>query len=228
LTQKRTIDDSSSLKKGRKHEKISTIISFNNQCINGICRVNHLLGQGDNAAGDAGNFFTKINPRFSLSAFVPQLGPIKEMYLATLYKGFNGGEDYYVGIGTDLAIPFFDMFSANLYSMMETTQDGDDVKFENAGFVFAINWYTKVYEFNKNFNLSYQGWSDYGFGNSYKEDMGDPNTADEFQMFNGFFWNYNNWSLSTSVKLHNHFMYSEADFGENDATSFFFGLHRRF
>lgn len=199
--------------------------------------VNHVLGLGDNAVvGDdatgysrnAGDFFTKISPRFSLSKFVPMMGPVKELYVATRYKGFNGGDDYAVGIGSDLAIPFFDMFSANFYQVLVSANDGEDPSFENAGFVFAVNWYTKIYEMSEVMNVTYQGWSDYGFANSYTEDMGDPHTADEFQMFNGFFFNYQKWSASASVKLHNHFMYSEADFGENDAISYFFGLHRRF
>ena len=199
--------------------------------------VNHVLGLGDNAVtGDdtngytrnAGDFFTKISPRFSLGKLIPAFGPVKELYLATRYKGFDGGDDYAVGIGSDLKIPFFNMFSANLYHVMQSSNDGKDASFENAGFVFSINWYTKVYQFNKKFNLTYQGWSDYGFANKFSDDMGTPHTADEFQMFNGFFWNFDKWSISTSVKLHHHFMYSEASFGNPDQTSLFFGLHRRF
>ena len=193
--------------------------------------VNTFMGMGDDPQGKQGSFFTKISPRFSLSKFVPAMGPVKELFVATQYKGFNGGADYYAGLGSSLAIPFFDMFNANFFMMMEHVNDPDDAdktKFENAGFVFAINWYTKIYEMNEMMNVTYQGWSDYGFANAYTDDMGDPHTADEFQMFNGFFFNYNKWSVSASLKLHNHFMYSEADFGENDAMSYFFGLHRRF
>jgi len=147
--------------------------------------VNHVLGMGDNAVTDntrnAGDFFTKISPRFSLAKVVPAFGPVKELYLATRYKGFNGGDDYAIGLGSDLKVPFFDMFSANLYQVLLSANDGEDASFENAGFVFAINWFTK-----------------------------------------------DKWSLSTSVKLHHHFMYSEASFGNPDETSFFFGLHRKF
>ncbi len=199
--------------------------------------VNHVLGLGDNAVlGDAtngytrnaGDFFTKISPRFSLNKLVPSFGPVKELYVATRYKGFNGGDDYAIGIGSDLKVPFFNMFSANFYHVLQSSNDGEDASFEDAGYVFAINWYTKLYQFNKKFNVTYQGWSDYGFANSFTDDLGAPHTADEFQMFNGFFWNFDKWSLSTSVKLHHHFMYSEADFGNPDETSLFFGLHRRF
>ena len=57
------------------------------------------------------------------------------------------------------------MFNANFFMMMEHVNDPDDAdktKFENAGFVFAINWYTKIYEMNEMMNVTYQGWSDYG------------------------------------------------------------------
>jgi nucleoside-specific channel-forming protein len=193
--------------------------------------VNTFMGLGDDPQGKQGSFFTKINPRFSLKGFVPEMGPVKELYVATQYKGYNGGANYYAGLGSDLAIPFFERFSANFYMMMEHVNDPDDADktmFENAGFVFAINWYTTLYKFDDMMNVSYQGWSDYGFANAYTEDMGDPRTADEFQMFNGFFFNYNKWSVSASLKLHNHFMYTDASFGNHDAMSYFFGLHRRF
>ncbi|MCK4956638.1 MAG: hypothetical protein KAS49_03315 [Candidatus Cloacimonetes bacterium] len=193
--------------------------------------VNHFVGQGDNAVGNQGNFFTKIKPRISLNKFVPKFGPVNELYIATVYKGFNGGESYWVGLGTDLQIPFIESFSANFYAVakhIDDASDKDKTDFKKAGFVVAINWFTTLYKFNDDFNVSYQGWSDFGFANSYAEDMGAPNTADEFQMFNGFFWNYEKWSLSTSVKLHNHFMYSESTLGTHDEISYFFGLHRRF
>jgi len=191
---------------------------------------NHIFGQGENAFGaespaNSGDFFTKINPRFSLTKLMGRekcFGPIKESYIAAVYKGFNGGENYYIGIGTDLAIPFFDMFSLNLYQKIDNTSFGADM--EPAGFVAMINWYTNVKKFSDDFNLTYQGWSDFGFANTYSEDNGGE--ATEWQMFNGFFWNYKKWSLSTNVKLHKNFLYSSAN--NHDATSFFFGLHRRF
>jgi len=191
---------------------------------------NHIFGQGENAFGmdspaNAGDFFTKINPRFSLNFLSKdgiKFGPVKEIYLASVYKGFNGGENYYFGIGTDLTIPFFDMFSLNFYQKIDNTSFGAEM--EPAGFVAMINWFTNVKKFNENFNLTYQGWSDFGFSNTYSEDNGGE--ATEFQMFNGFFWNYAKWSLSTSVKLHNNFLYSSMN--NHDATSYFFGLHRRF
>lgn len=192
--------------------------------------VNHFLGQGENAWGlehpaIAGDFFTKINPRISLNFLKKdgiKFGPVKELYLGAVYKGFNGGECYYYGIGSDLDIPLFDMFSLNLYSKIDN--DGFGADMEAAGYVVMINWFTNVYRFSENFNLSYQGWSDIGFANSWSEDNGGE--ATEFQMFNGLFWNYQKWSLSTSVKLHNNFLYKSLN--EHNATSIFVGLHRRF
>jgi nucleoside-specific channel-forming protein len=202
--------------------------------------VEHIFGIRDEeqrGGMSPGSFFMKINPRFSLASFIPELGPVKEMYLATQYKGWNGGDNYYVGIGTDLAVPFFDMFSFNFYKMFQHVDElndaGDEfeVKFEDAGFVAAINWYTNLYRFSEDFNVTYQGWSDFGFANKWSEDMGAitdkyDHVATEWQMFNGFFWNYQKYSFSTSVKLHNNFLYT--DLPTHDAISFWFGLHRRF
>lgn len=201
--------------------------------------VNHLFGirDDDKAGTSPGNFFMKINPRFSLSSFVPAMGPVKEVYLATQYKGWNGGDNYYAGIGTDIDFPGLERFSFNFYKMFQHTDEMDEegeyeVKFEDAGWVAAINWYTTLKKFNENFNVSFQGWSDFGFGNTYSEDQGEffpegpSHVATEWQMFNGFFWNYGKWSFSTSVKLHNNFLYTDLD--THDAVSGWFGLHRRF
>ncbi len=202
--------------------------------------VEHIFGIRDeeqNGGNSAGSYFMKINPRFSLSALIPAMGPVKEVYLATQYKGYCGGDNYYVGLGTDLAVPFFDMFSFNFYKMFQhvdmLNDAGDEFEssFEDAGFVAAINWYTNLYRFSEDFNVTYQGWSDFGFGNKWSEDMGVifdeyEHVATEWQMFNGFFWNYQKYSFSTSVKLHNNFLYT--DMPTHDAISFWFGLHRRF
>ncbi|MBC8415447.1 MAG: hypothetical protein H8E11_03360, partial [Candidatus Cloacimonetes bacterium] len=105
----------------------------------------------------------------------------------------------------------------------------------DAGWVAAINWYTNLKKFSEDFNLTYQGWSDFGFSNAYSEDQGDfydangvigTHVATEWQMFNGFFWNYKKWSLSTSIKFHNNFLYT--DLATHDAISPWIGLHRRF
>ena len=206
--------------------------------------VNNIFGIRDELKESVapGDYFLKINPRFSLTQLMGRekcFGPIKESYLAVQYLGWASGgysgDTYYVGLGTDLAIPFFDMFSFNFYKRFENTNPGEDtnndgipdkweVKFEDAGWVAAINWFTVVKKFNEKFNLSYQGWSDFGFGNTYAEDGGGVTT--EWQMFNGFFWNYDKWSVSTSVKFHNNFLYTDLE--THDAISPWIGLHRRF
>ena len=211
--------------------------------------IEHIFGVRDELKEGVapGSYFMKISPRLSLTKLMKRdkcFGPIKESYISMLYKGYASGgfsgDNYYVGLGTDLAVPFFDSFSFNFYKMFQNTniQDtaGDwEVKFEDAGWVAAINWYTNVKKFSEDFNLTYQGWSDLGFGNTYAEDnnmdwsTGTPvpcGTATEWQMFNGFFWNYKKWSLSTSVKLHNNFLYTDMD--THDAITPWFGLHRRF
>jgi nucleoside-specific channel-forming protein len=211
--------------------------------------INNVFGVRDELKESVapGDYFLKVNPRFSLNTISGKnlaIGPVKEWYLATLYLGWASGgysgDTYYAGIGTDLDIPLFNMFSLNFYKRMENTNSqntaGDwEVKFEDAGWVVAINWFTVVKKFSEKFNLSYQGWSDFGLSNTYAEDnnmdwsTGIPvpcGTATEFQMFNGFFWNYDKWSLSTSVKFHNNFLYTDLE--THDAISPWIGLHRRF
>jgi len=189
--------------------------------------VNNFLDSGEK--DDHGDFFIKIAPKFSIDAMTGKdlsIGPITEWYVATQYKGFNDMETYYLGLGVDLDTPFFDSLSTNLYTTYRNTSfdHGDNADWDYSGLVLATNWYTVLTTFENGANLSYQGWMDIGFGNDYSENNGGK--GDEFQMFNGFYYNKDNYSLSYSVKLHNHFAYQNTE--NHDAVTHFFGVHYRF
>ncbi len=176
------------------------------------------LGERDEVNGD---FFTKITPRFSLDGMLKKdlsVGIVNEWFLATQYKGFNGSNTYYVGLGTNLDMPGFDRFGANIFSAYDSNNWGSEM--EHVGYVLALNWYTELINFDNGANISYQGWSDIGFGNKTASE------STEFQMFNGFFYNKGHYSASYSVKFHDNAGYKESE--SSDAISHFIGLSYRF
>ncbi|MFA6584054.1 MAG: outer membrane protein OmpK [Elusimicrobiaceae bacterium] len=185
--------------------------------------VNEVLGWGTYSR-NAGDFFTKIKPRLSIDGIIKRdlaVGPVKEWYIATQYKGFNGGEYYSAGIGTDLAIPYVDMFHLNFWPKYVRTSGDDEMNY--SGLEISLDWYTVLCKMPWDSNLSYQGWLDYGFNNSYARSNGNGQTSDEFQMFNGFFWNKGHYSLSFDVKFHRHLTYR--DTGNASDTTWFLGAH---
>ncbi|HPJ71970.1 MAG TPA: outer membrane protein OmpK, partial [bacterium] len=108
--------------------------------------INEIFGWGDLHA-EAGNFFTKVKPRFSLDCIFARdlsAGPVREWYLATQYKGFNGGEYYYAGVGVDLDVPGMDVLGLCFWPQFLRT--GEGVNFEYTGLQFSLNWYTLLFE----------------------------------------------------------------------------------
>jgi len=186
--------------------------------------VNEIFGWGSHK-DEAGDFFTKIKPRFSLDAITRKdlsIGPVKEWYLASQYRGFNGGEYYYAGLGTDLKIPGFDVFGLCLWPQFLRNRQGADMEY--TGLQISLNWYTVLFHLPHESTLTYQGWLDYGFLNDDGNDQ-ENGTSDEFQMFNGFFVNKGHYSLSMSVKFYHHMTYHDSN--DAGATSWFLGVHYR-
>jgi nucleoside-specific channel-forming protein len=186
--------------------------------------VNEIFGWGSHKK-EAGHFFTKIKPRLSLDGITGRdlaLGPVSEWYLAAQYKGFNGGEYYYAGLGTDLEIPGVDVLSVNFWPQFLRDEQGAD--FAYTGLQVSLNWYTVLFRLPRDATITYQGWLDWGFLNR-RAQKAVNGTADEFQMFNGFFLNWGHYSVSASVKFHYHFTYRNSL--NSDATTWFLGAHYR-
>ncbi|NLO91573.1 MAG: hypothetical protein GX410_06240 [Elusimicrobia bacterium] len=187
-----------------------------------------LLGMGTYKTR-AGDFFTKIKPRFSLDALTGKdlaAGPVREWYLATQYKGFNGGEYYSAGPGVDLDVPGVDLLQAALWPKFVRFQGSPDIEY--AGVELSVNWCaTIVRKMPWAGNLSYQGWMDYGVDNTYSRKSGGDNfTLSEFQMFNGFYWNIGHYSVSASVKFNHNLAYKSQY--ASSATTWFTGAHYHF
>lgn len=188
--------------------------------------VNEIMGWG-NYYKDAGQFFTKIKPRLSVDALTRRdlaLGPVKEWYLATQYKGFNDGEYYSAGPGADLAVPGVDRLSLNFWP--KYVRFSGKSKLDYAGLELSLNWYATLWRLPHETTLTYQGWLDYGFCNTYALKNASANqTGSEFQMFNGFYLNKGHYSVSFDVKFHRHLSYYNQNY--SNATTWFAGVHYR-
>jgi len=188
--------------------------------------VNHILLQGrhDNNPGE---FFVKIQPRLSIDGMTRSdlaFGPVKEWFVATMFKGGNGFERYYAGIGTDLKVPGFDLLNINFYAMSQHVEE-DSLDF--GGVTIAPNWYTVLHHFSENTYLTYQGWMEYSFGNAYAARESDVGTHVEFQMFNGFYTYFmKHYALSASIKFHRQIGFMDSN--TSDETSYFLGMHYLF
>ena len=191
--------------------------------------VENVLGWGDNGA-NPGSFFAKIMPKFSIDGMMKQdlsMGPIKELYVATMWKGWNGGEVYDIGLGVDLAIPGIDAFSIELMSVGMRT--GRSLYYD--GMAVTWNWYTKLFDVTENSYLTYQGWGEFDFDANRSKDgrdaIGMKGTSTQLQWHNAIFYNFGgHYAVSAAAKFYKNFL--NIDGKKSDSVGFFFGAHYKF
>ena len=81
----------------------------------------------DNDVSGKETYF-EVSPRLSLGAVSGQkleLGPIKDVLIATTWEGGEGFNNYLYGVGVDLAIPYFQYAQLNLYRANNDTSQDD-------------------------------------------------------------------------------------------------------
>lgn len=81
----------------------------------------------DNDVSGKETYF-EASPRLSLGAVTGQkleLGPIKDVLVATTWEGGEGFNNYLYGVGVDLAIPYFQYAQLNLYRANNNSIDDD-------------------------------------------------------------------------------------------------------
>lgn len=105
--------------------------------------------QDDRHGGD--NFFAKISPRFSLDAIFNKdlsVGPFNEFYIATVNNiGDRELFEHYVGLGTDVKVPWFGLVGMNIYAHYVRENYGADNEGKWDGYMFSTNWSTPFYTF---------------------------------------------------------------------------------
>lgn len=157
----------------------------------------------DRHGGD--NFFLKFAPRVSLDAALGRSlasGPFREFYISTLFNiGDRSLFEQYLGVGTDIEIPWLGKLGANLMAryVRENYDAANERKWD--GYILATNWFKPFYFFaNKSF-LSYQGYLDYKFG-AYRLEDGVNRTASSFEWFNGLYWHSDHYAAGYGLKLY--------------------------
>lgn len=159
--------------------------------------------ESDRHSGD--NFFFKLNPRFSLDAMTGwdlSVGPVREWYISTL---FNVGDralfEQYVGVGTDIEIPWLGKLGANLMARYVRENFGAANERSWDGYILSTNWFKPFYFFSGGSFLSYQGYLDYKLGaNKIADSVNYSDTSLEW--FNGFFWHSKRYAAGYGLKYY--------------------------
>ena len=153
---------------------------------------------------DASKVFVKLAPRFSLDAITGKdlsFGPVKEVYLAnqivwdgTVEGGLN---NFFVGLGSDVMVPWFGKVGINLYSLYEMNNKDWN------GYQVSVNWFKPVYTFSNNSFISYQGYIDYQFGLEDRSDADIGTVSNGGTMYNGIYWHSERYSVGYGLKVYN-------------------------
>ncbi|EBQ6684685.1 hypothetical protein BU765_25975, partial [Salmonella enterica] len=157
--------------------------------------------QDDRHGGD--NFFAKISPRFSLDALFNKdlsVGPFNEFYIATVNNiGDRELFEHYVGLGTDVKVPWFGLAGMNIYAHYVRENYGADNEGKWDGYMFSTNWSTPFCTFANGSYLNYQGYFDYQFAaNRIANQPLYSNNAIEW--YNGIYWHSEHYAVGYGLK----------------------------
>ncbi|KLV11084.1 MULTISPECIES: outer membrane protein OmpK [Photobacterium] len=177
--------------------------------------------------------FMKFSPRLSLDAMTGKdlsFGPVQELYLATLFNwdggydrtGFQGVNNSFWGIGSDVQVPWFGKVGMNLYALYDI-----NAKDWN-GYQFSTNWFKPFYTFSNGSFVAYQGYIDYQFGadSTFK---GNHQANHGGTMFNGLYWHSDRYSVGYGLKLfYDVYLIDDSDALESTGPSHYFSVTYKF
>ncbi|WP_413287656.1 outer membrane protein OmpK [Bdellovibrio sp. HCB337] len=151
------------------------------------------------------NLFLKFVPRFSIDGMAKSdlsLGPIKEWYLASMFiVGDRALFQQYVGIGTDVEIPWFGKTVANLMARYVRENFGAANENKWDGVLLDIAWFKSFYTFADKTYLTYQGYFDYTFGAT--KISSDPFYSDSsIEWYNGLYWHSVHYAAGYGLKYY--------------------------
>ncbi|MBA5683357.1 outer membrane protein OmpK [Photobacterium damselae] len=149
-------------------------------------------------------------------------GPVQELYLATLFQWsgnagntgikmnndgtpaldqdgklqieHSGVNQAFVGIGSDIMVPWFGKMGLNLYSLYDLNEKDWN------GYQISTNWFKPFYTFSNGSFLSYQGYIDYQFGLEKK--VAGLNSSNGGAMFNGLYWHSERFAVGYGLKAY--------------------------
>lgn len=157
------------------------------------------------------NMFAKIAPRLSLDALTKKdlsFGPVKELYIASVTNvGDNALFEHYIGLGSDIQVPWFGKVGLNLYARYVRENYGAHNEGKFDGYMISTNWFKPFKEFENGSFLSYQGYLDYKFGaDELKHDAADAgaHASNAMEWFNGLYWHSKRYAVGYGLKyFHN-------------------------
>jgi len=161
----------------------------------------------------APKMFMKFAPRVSLDGLLSKdlsMGPIQEVYLATLFNWGGGVDDVnnaFVGLGSDIMVPWLGKVGFNAYGLYDVN------KKDWNGYQVSTNWFKPFYFFDNGSFISYQGYIDYQF--AMKEEYSTASSGGV--MFNGIYWHSDRFSVGYGLKAY------QDVYGLKDGSNFGFG-----
>lgn len=150
----------------------------------------------------AAKSFMKFAPRMSLDGLTGtdlSMGPIQELYVATLFEWSGDAESTFgvnntkVGLGSDVMVPWLGKIGLNLYGFYDMNQKDWN------GYQVSANWFKPFYFFENGSFISYQGYIDYQFG--MEEEMGST-ASNGGAMFNGIYWHSDQFAVGYGLKAY--------------------------
>ena len=178
-------------------------------------------------SGSDDKMFMKFAPRISLDALTGKdlsFGPVQEVYVATLMNwsgnsGPNSVNNYFVGLGSDINVPWFGKVGFNVYSLYDMN------KKDWNGYQVSTNWFKPFYTFANGSFLSYQGYIDYQFGMKDKYATASNGGA----MFNGLYWHSERFAVGYGLKAyHNVYGIKDSDAFKSSGVAQYFSLSYKF
>lgn len=165
----------------------------------GYADVFNLTNSDDSDKAGEEKIFIKFAPRISLDGLLQtdlSMGPIEELYVATLFNwsGNGGVNNSFYGLGSDVNVPWLGKVGLNVYGLYDM-----NAKDWN-GYQVSTNWFKPFHFFGNGTFLSYQGYIDYQFG--MKESLG-ASASHGGAMYNGLYWHSDNFALGYGLKAYN-------------------------
>lgn len=151
------------------------------------------------------NLFLKFVPRFSLDGITKSnlaLGPVKEWYIASRFiVGDRALFQQFIGLGTDLEVPWFGKVVANLTARYVRENYGAANEERWDGYLLDMAWFKPFYHFaNKSF-LTYQGYLNYIFAADKISDS--PIYSDSsIEWYNGLYWHSEHYAAGYGLKYY--------------------------
>lgn len=160
------------------------------------------------------NFFVDIEPRISIDYLLNKdlsYGALKELYFAfdIYYADPTPGDDkglkvIWMGLGSDIEIPWLGKSGVNLYTRFIDENYGASNEHSFDGYVAHINWFKPIYHFTENRFLTFQGYIDYEFGSNLKSNDFEKQyrTSDSLQSYLGLWLHDKKWALGYGLKAY--------------------------